>query len=125
MLALPTPDLRALIEGEVVVAFTPRGAVSEGDEVALAGTGTRPPEDLKPAYARWHDAELPAGDWGAIVEAVHPSTLLDPETGSGRHILATIPDGDLVVLRVFDGTDPVLSDEAHEARRRSVEGALR
>lgn len=125
MLALPAPDLHALAQGETVIAFTPRGAVREGDEVELVTSGGRSPEELKPAYARRHDDAPPRGDWNAIVEAVHPAALLDPDAGSARHVLAFVPSGDLVVLRVFDGTEPVLSGEAYEARRRSVEGALR
>jgi len=124
MLGLPTPDLRALAQGEVVIAFTHRGAVRGGDEVELLASGGRPPEELKPAYTRWHDAPAPQGDWSAIVEAVHPTALLDPDAGSARHVLRFVPTGDLVVLRVLDGSEPVLSDEAYDARRRSVEGAL-
>ena len=125
MLPLPAPDLRALVAGEVVVAFVERGAVTEGDEVALVARGTVPPENLKPAYARWHDAETPPGAWTAVIEAVHPATIIDPEAGSPRHVRRRVPDGDVAILRVFDGSEPVLSDVAHAARRRSVEGALR
>ena len=125
MLALAAPDLRALVQGESIIAFTRRGAVREGDEVELVASGGRSRAELKPAYARWHDVAPPSGDWTAIVEAVHPTTLLDPDAGSARHVLRQVPTGDLVVLRVYDGPEPVLSTDAYEARRRSIEGALR
>ena len=125
MLALPAPDLRALVSGEVVVAFVERGAASEGDEVALTNCGGLPPEQLKPAYRRWHAAETPPGVWTAVVEAVHPAAIIDSGPGSARHVRMSVPDGDVVILRVFDAGEPVLSDEAHAARHRSVEGALR
>ena len=51
--------------------------------------------------------------------------MLDPAAGSARHVLAGVPPGDLVVLRVFGDTGAVLSDVAFAARLRSLEGALR
>lgn len=121
---ISSPDLKALVEGEVVVAFSSRGLVDERDEVTFEASPRSDPSELKPAYRRWSDVEV-AGTWTAVVEAVHPATLLDPVAGSGRHILSSIPRGDLIVLRVFgeDG-NPVLSDVAFDARRRSLEGAL-
>ena len=121
---IPAPDLKALVEGEVVVAFSPRSLVGEGDEVTLEASEPRDRAQLKPAYQRWSDVEV-AGTWTAIVSAVHPATMLDPIAGTGRHILTSIPRGDLIVLRVFDDDGmPVLSDVAFDARRRSLEGAL-
>lgn len=121
---IPAPDLKALVEGEVVVAFSPRSLVGEGDEVTLEASEPRDPAELKPAYRRWSDVEV-AGTWTAVVSAVHPATMLDPVAGTGRHILTSIPRGDLIVLRVFDDDGkPVLSDVAFDARRRSLEGAL-
>lgn len=121
---IPPPDLKALVEGEVVVAFGPRGMVDEGDEVTLEAGPRRDPAELKPAYRHWSDVRV-SGSWTAVVAAVHPATLLDPVAGSGRHILESVPQGDLVVLRVFgDAGSPVLSDVAFDARRRSLEGAL-
>lgn len=121
---IPAPDLKALVEGEVVVAFSPRSLVGEGDEVTLEASEPRDRAQLKPAYQRWSDVEV-AGTWTAVVSAVHPATMLDPIAGTGRHILTSIPRGDLIVLRVFDDDGmPVLSDVAFDARRRSLEGAL-
>lgn len=122
-LALPDPDLRALATGEVVVGFAARGTVEVGDEVGLAAAGARAPADLKPAYRHWSDAGPPEGNWTAIVEAVHPAALLDGAAGTARHILAAVPEGDLVVLRVYGPGGPVLSDVAYAARRRSLDGA--
>lgn len=121
---IPAPDLKALVEGEVVIVFGPRGLVDEGDEVTLEAAERRDPAELKPAYRRWADISV-SGSWTAMVSAVHPAALLDPVAGAGRHILSSIPQGDLIVLRVFGDADrPVLSDVAFDARRRSLEGAL-
>ena len=120
---IATPDLLSLVTGEAVVAFAERGAVDEGDEVELRPGGPRPPEELKPAYRHWADRRV-EGEWTAVVEAVHPAALLDPDSGAARHVLAATPDGDLLVLRVYGSDGPVLSDTAFEARRRSVQGAL-
>ena len=122
-LGLPDPDLLALVTGEVVVAFFDRGGVDEGDEVELVGAGPRPAEHLKPAYRHWADREVD-GEWTAVVEAVHPAALLDPESGDARHVLTEPPDGDLLLLRVYGPDGPVLSDAAFKARRWSVQGAL-
>ena len=123
-LDLPIPDLLALVTGEVVAAFGPRRGVDQGDEVDLAASGSRPADDLKPAYRHWADREAPAGAWSAVVEAVHPAALLNAESGDARHVLVTVPEGDLLVLRVYGTGGPVLSDAAFAARRRSLEGAL-
>ncbi len=114
----------ALVSGESVIAFVDRGAVTEGDEVTLELAAPRPLEDVQTAYRRWVDQPLPAGAWLGIVVAVHPTSLLDPIRGSARHVLTTAPDGDLAIVRVYDGAAPVLSDEAFSARRAAVEGAL-
>ena len=111
--------------GETVIAFVPRHSVTEGDEVAVEATSSPSTSDVKPAYRRWIGEPLPAGDWIAVVEAVHPAQLLDPDSGSSRHVLARGGTGDLVILRVFDQTGgPVLSDETFAARVESIEGAL-
>lgn len=121
---VPLPDLRGLAAGEIVVAFVERGILTEGDEVDLAPGPSRPEGELRPAYRRWAAAP-PEGAWTAIVAAVHPAALLDPDAGRSRHLLTAAPThGDLVVLRVFGPGGAVLSDVAFAARRRSVEGAL-
>ncbi len=107
-----------------MIAFVARGSVTEGDEAQLGINGTRDPQSVKPAYHRWLRQSLPEGDWVGVVVAVHPAQLLDPADGASRHVLTTPPEGDLAVVRVYDGSEPVLSDVAFEARRRSVEGAL-
>ncbi len=107
-----------------MVAFVPRHRVSEGDEVALHPSGPRPASELQAAYSRWADTSV-GGEWSAVVTAVHPAAMLDPVAGAARHILAEIPDGDMVVLRVYGPEGAVLSDVAFEARVGSLEGALR
>ncbi len=124
MLSLPDAEVRALATGEVIVAFVPRMAVGEGDEVDLGGSGAMPAEDLKPAYRRWAGLPAPEGPWTAVVVAVDPAALLDPEAGAGRHIRNAPGTGDLAILRVYGPEGPVLSDEAFAARRRSIEGAM-
>jgi hypothetical protein len=126
MLAIDTPELLALAAGEVVVAFVARGTCSEGDELELVEGGALALEDVKHAYRRWLGAAVPPGPWTAVVVAVDPAQLLDPEAGGARHLRASAPtSGDLLVLRVEGPDGPVLSDEAFAARLRSVEGAMR
>lgn len=118
-------EARALITGETVVAFLDRHSSSEGDELPVVATATARIDAVKPAYRRWVGEELPDGEWSAVVEGVHPAALLDPESGSSRHVLLEPGNGDLLILRVFDQDGvPVLSDHAFEARVRSIEGAL-
>lgn len=117
-------DLRGLATGEVVVAFVPRGAVGPGDEVGLRPAGPRPASELKAAYRHWSELGPPAGTWTALVEQVQPARSLAGEEGHRRHILATVPDGDVAILRVYGGDEPVLSDAAFQARRYSVEAAF-
>ncbi len=124
VLAVPLPDPHALIRGESIVAFVTRGVVTKGDEATLEASGTRQANALKRAYRRWANLLSPEGSWTAVVEAVHPTGLLDPVAGSARHVLAAIPEGDLAILRVYGVAGPVLSDVAFAARRKAVEGAL-
>ncbi|HEX9856633.1 MAG TPA: hypothetical protein VGC47_15080 [Acidimicrobiia bacterium] len=124
MTTIPTPDLRALIGGETVIAFVPRHTVDEGDELELDAGGPRQPEEVKAAYVRWNADPPPPGPWTGIVVALVPSAVLDAEAGSPRHVLDHVPDGDIAVLRVYGPDGPVLSDEAFAARRKSVEGAI-
>ena len=118
-------EARALIAGETVIAFVDRHSLTEGDELAIEGTHAASPDDVKPAYRRWAREPLPDGAWVAVVESVHPAALLDPESGSSRHVLMEPGTGDLVILRVYGpGGEPVLSDTAFGARVGSIEGAL-
>jgi hypothetical protein len=118
-------EARALVAGEIVMTFVERHSLSEGDEFAVAPGRAALETEIKPAYRRWIGAPLPEGDWIAVVEAVHPAALLDPVSGASRHVLTHAGDGDVVMLRVYDGDGtPVLSDEAFAARVRSIEGAL-
>ena len=123
-LDLPTPDLRALISGEVIVAFVATGIVTAGDVVTLGSSGPRPAAELKPAYRRWAATAAPDGRWTATVEYVAAADRLDPEAGNARHVLNDAGQGDLVVLRVAGGDGPVLSDDAYAARRASLDAAL-
>jgi hypothetical protein len=126
MLHLPAPELLGLAAGEIVVAFAARGTVNEGDEVELAPGPSLDPAMVKPAYRRWLQMPLPDATFTAVVIAVDPAQLLDPEAGGARHLRTTPPtEGDLLVLRVSGPDGAVLSDEAFAARHRSVEGAIR
>lgn len=124
MLPLPLPDLRALASGATVVAFVPRGSATAGDEIVLHPAGGRPPATLKPAYRHWADGPPPDGEWSAVVVSVDPAGLIDGDAGSREHILEQVPDGDLLVLRVYGPAGPVLDDVTFRARCRGVEGAL-
>jgi len=124
-LRLPNADLRALVAGESIIAFVAAGAVTTTDTVALEGSGSRRPSDLKAAYRRWADASVPAGTWTAAVEAVHPAAALDPHDGAARHVLAVAGTGDVVVLKVSGPHGQVLTDAAYAARRSSLESAIR
>ena len=124
MLLLGNAELFALATGEIVIAFVPRGTLTEGDEIELTGSGPSSPASLKAPYRRWAQQAALDG-YGAVVVSVDPAAMLDPASGAARHIRADPGDGDLVVLRVFGSEGPVLSDEAFAARRHSVEGALR
>jgi hypothetical protein len=126
MLAIAAPELLALLEGEIIVVFVARGTCTEGDEVELVVGDPLDADLVKPAYRRWCDAEVPSGPWTAVVVAVDPAQLLDPEAGGARHVRTAAPlDGDLVLLRVEGPDGPILSDDAFAARRGSVEGAMR
>ncbi len=124
MLQLSPPEAMALVTGEIVVGFADRGAVNEGDEVAIAATTTASADDIKPAYRRWLGSTPPDG-YGGVIISVEPVAILDSEAGSARHLRSSAPPGDLVVIRVYGPDGPVLSDAAFAARQKSVEGALR
>ena len=124
MLELSTAEARALIEGEIIVAFADRGAITEGDEIPIEPNTSLEPVQIKPAYRRWINETVPEG-WSGVVVSVDPATILDPEAGNSRHIRTEVAGGDLVVLRVYGPEGPSLSDAAFVARQRSVEGALR
>lgn len=118
-------EARALIAGEIVIAFVPRHSLTEGDEFPIVSGRVAAQEDIDTAYRRWAGEPLPDGEWIGVVEVVHPAALLDPESGRSRHVFTEPGDGDLVILRVYDEAGrPVLSDEAFDARVRSIEGAL-
>lgn len=125
MLDLAQAEARALIAGEIIVAFADRGTVTEGDEVSIAVTGELADESVKPAYRRWSREPLPDGPWSGVVESVDPATILDPQAGLSRHLRTSARPGDVVVIRIYGPDGPVLTDAAYEARRKSVEGALR
>ena len=125
VLTIPVVDYMALISGEVIMAETGRGEITEGDEYELTVGGMRPPEEVKPAYRRWVNLPPPEGSWTGVVIAVHPAQAFDAASGASRHVLARPPKGDVVIVRVFGEDGPVLSEVAFEARVRSLEGALR
>jgi hypothetical protein len=125
VLQLPRPDFLALTSGEIIVAETDRGQVTEGDEHQFIAGRARPDHELKPAYRRWAEAPTPEGAWTGVVLAVHPAQAFDVSSSASRHLLSRAPEGDIVVLRVFGDDGPVLGDVAFEARVRSLEGSLR
>lgn len=122
---IPHQDLIALATGESIIGFVERGRVSEGDEVSLEAGPPIDPNDLKAPYRGWTHHPAPAGEWIGVVEAVHPVTALDSDSGAGRHIHRTRPDhGDIAVFRVYGPDGPALGDEAYAAGRTAVDGAI-
>ena len=90
-LVVPATTLEALARGETIVAITDRNAVNLNDELELRAEGDQP------------------GELVALVVAVQPAASMVDATG------------DAVLLRVFAGPTPVLSDQAFAARRSEVE----
>ena len=122
---LPHPDLRAVASGESIVLFAPRGSVTAGDRLDLAGTRPRPERELAAAYRRWADRPVPGRWWATVVE-VHPLETFDTERLRARHVLAEAPAGaDLVVVMVSGDEGPALSEVSFAARLRSVHDARR
>jgi hypothetical protein len=117
-------EMRALAGGETIVLTGGAGTAAAGDRIALRAGATDPPHPLKPAYRRWEEASVP-GDWTATVAAVWRSDDFDPDRFSSRHVFATHPEGEILLLRVSGDRGAVLSETAFEARRRSVDQALR
>ncbi len=121
-LTLPDPDLQALAAGTVVVAFAARHAVDLNDELELIPGGPRQPAELSEDHATVAEAGSPGTGYLGLVVGLQPAAALAGAGGSAHHILATIPDGDAVILRVFsaDGS-PVLGDDEFAVRRAAVE----
>lgn len=123
-LEIPNPDLAALAAGATIVAFAPRHAVDLNDELDLVPSGRRPPEALQPRHAGLAGVSAPHGPWNALVVGLQPATSLAGEHGMTHHILAEVPDGDAVILRVSGPTGEVLSDDAFVAELGAVEAAF-
>jgi hypothetical protein len=123
-LTLPDPDLHALADGVVIVAFAPRHAVGLSDELDLVAGGPRPAAELAAAHASLATAGPPDREYRALVVGLQPAVSLGGTGGSAHHILADVPAGDAVILRVFAGTDPVLDDEEFADRLAAVEAAF-
>ena len=102
-LAVPTTTLDALARGETIVAITDRNAVNLNDELELETEDARP------------------GEMVALVVAVQPAASVGDAIADGDSTEDGAPSGDAVLLRVFAGPNPVLTDEAFAARRAEVE----
>ena len=111
-LVVPEEDLLALAAGDVIVAFASRHAVDLNDEIELVAGGPR--GDSEPAVPP------PVGLVGLVVGLQPASSLAGPNSATGP-IPAGGPEGDAVILRVFAGNEPVLSDVEFESRRAVVE----
>lgn len=121
-LELPDADLRALADGTVIVAFAPRHAIDLNDELELVPIGARPAAELSPAHAGLAQAGPPTGEFTGLVVGLQPAASL--AAGADHHILAAVPEGDAVILRVYSDRGPVLSDAGFSARRSAVEAAF-
>ena len=123
-LELADPDLQALAAGTVIVAFAPRHAVDLNDELELVSGGGRPASELSPIHAGLARAGPPEGEFSGLVVGLQPAASLASEEGSAHHILAGVPEGDAVILRVFSARGPVLSDEEFSARLAAIEAVF-
>ncbi len=123
-LALPDPDLQALAIGTVIVAFAPRHAVDLNDELVLVATGPRPGSELATAHSELVSAGPPAGEFVGLVVGLQPAASLAGPEGLTHHILAAVPDGDAIILRVFSENGPVLDEEEFAHRRAAVEAVF-
>ena len=120
-LTLPTPDLWLLAGGRIVVAFAPRHAVGLNDELELSTGPARPGSELQPDYADLEDPSL--GDLSALVIGVQPASSLSVQSES--HFLTFVPEGDVLILRVYQDNEPVLEEAEFERLRAGVEADFR
>ncbi|MEE8491337.1 MAG: hypothetical protein V3S60_06825 [Acidimicrobiia bacterium] len=121
-LTLPIPDLWLLASGKSVVAFAPRHAVDLNDELELAPGPPRPAAELKADPGAVVEPSA-FDDLTALVMGVQPASSLSPE--SDNNFLTILPEGDVLILRVYRGNRPVLDDAEFEARRAEVEAEFR
>lgn len=121
-LELPDQDLQALATGRTIVAFGERHAVGLNDELELIATGPRPAAEVSDETLAAGGAP-PDGLVGLVV-GLQPAASLSDAAGD-HHILTATPDGDLIILRVFADSGPVLGDAEFEQRRAAVEAMFR
>lgn len=121
-LTLPIPDLWLLASGKSVVAFAPRHAVDLNDELELAPGPPRPAAELKADPGAVVEPSA-LDDLTALVMGVQPASSLSPE--SDNNFLTILPEGDVLILRVYRGNRPVLDDAEFEAQRAEVEAEFR
>ena len=124
-LELPDQDLQALAGGTVIVAFAPRHAVDLNDELELVPIGARPVSDLSPAHTGLADAGAPTGEYSGLVVGLQPAASLASDKGTVHHILAAVPEGDAVIMRVFSAQGPVLTDEQFAEHLTAIEAVFR
>jgi hypothetical protein len=123
-LELPDPDLQALAAGTVIVAFAPRHAVDLNDELELVPSGGRPASDLSSAHTGLALTGTPAGEYSGLVVGLQPAASLARDEGAAYHILAAVPEGDAVILRVFSAKGPVLTDDEFTEHLTAVEAVF-
>ena len=117
-------EARALAAGAVIATFVPRGSLTEGDEVEIAGGR---PEPDAPVVARFeeHQTGLMPDGYTAVVVSVDPAAVLPRGDGPDLCVYDQQGDGDLIVLRVFRPDGPVIDDMAFRAMQQHVDGAVR
>ena len=121
-LTLPMPDLWLLASGKSVVAFASRHAVDLNDELELAPGPPRPVAELKAEPGAVVEPSA-LDDLTALVMGVQPASSLSPE--SDNNFLTILPEGDVLILRVYRENRPVLDDVEFEALRAEVEAEFR
>ncbi len=120
-LTLPTPDLWLLAAGRSVVAFCPRHLVDLNDELELEAGPARPDSELHSDFVGLGDPGF--DDLAALVIGVQPASSLSIQSES--HFLTFVPEGDVLILRVYRDNEPVLEEAEFEKRRADVEADFR
>lgn len=121
-LVVPLPDLSLLATGASVIAFSPRHEVNLNDELELSAGRIRNDSELRPGWG-------PGPHEGtnekliALVMGIQPASSLSADAASS--FLTSVPEGDLLILRVYRGSQPVLEDGEFEERRAEVEADFR
>ena len=116
-------EARALAAGAVIATFVPRGSLTEGDEVDVAGGRPEPDAPVVSRFEQHLTGPIPSG-YTAVVVSVDPAAVLTSDDRPDLCVYAQHGDGDLIVLRVFGPNGPVIDDETFRANQLHVDEAV-